>query len=90
MRKLLSPLLAATAFLTLVPTGAHALPPQCAQICDYSACNTRCTQGILVTTCADWGICGGALDEDADSITSVSEDLSQEPYASSLVCSAAE
>lgn len=89
MRKLLSPLLAAIAFLTLAPTAAPALPPQCSEICDYSACSTLCAQGTLVTTCADWGICGGALREDADTTASLSEDLAQEVDASSRVCSAA-
>ncbi|NMO16866.1 hypothetical protein HPC49_39400 [Pyxidicoccus fallax] len=91
MRKLLSSLLAATAVLSLAPTTASAfLPPQCAEICDYSRCSTRCTQGILVTTCADWGICIGIADEDPDTTSSVSENVTLEVDASLLVCSAAQ
>jgi hypothetical protein len=49
MSKLLKCLLAATAFLTLAPTAASALPPQCDYACDYTSyCSQKCALGSWV------------------------------------------
>jgi hypothetical protein len=85
MRTLLRSLLAATAFLTLAPTAASALPPQCYESCEfeYSPCDQVCARGGTITTCGAYGICSGARDDASEVAAS---DEAQQADASQ-VCS---
>ncbi|NMO19531.1 hypothetical protein HPC49_31715 [Pyxidicoccus fallax] len=74
MHKLMRSLLSATAFLSLVPTAALALPPQCDDACSYeSSCDETCAMGRYITTCGDYGICGGFLAEPSDEQASLTQ-----------------
>ncbi|MFP2910200.1 hypothetical protein ACLESD_35210 [Pyxidicoccus sp. 3LFB2] len=86
MSKILRSLLVATAFLTLAPTAALALPPDCDEACDfeYSSCTQLCAMGRYVTTCGDYGICVGARDEPSESSASVSQDEAQQAESSNV------
>ncbi|WP_164013910.1 hypothetical protein [Pyxidicoccus trucidator] len=86
MSKLLRSLLAATAFLTLAPTAASALPPQCYEECDfeYSECTQPCARGGTLTTCGAYGVCAGAREEPSDASASVSQDEARQSVASQV------
>ncbi len=92
MSKLLRSLLAATAFLTLAPTAASALPPQCSVSCDRqdSPCDQVCARGGTVTTCGAYGVCAGLRDEPPEASASLSQDEASQAEASSLVCEEAQ
>ncbi|RKG88794.1 hypothetical protein [Corallococcus terminator] len=54
MRTLMKSLLTVSAVLSLAPTAAFALPPQCDDICWSESCNTRCAALNRWTTCGAW------------------------------------
>ncbi|WP_404373164.1 hypothetical protein ACIHQR_18740 [Corallococcus coralloides] len=56
MPKLMKSLLAVSAVLTLAPTAALALPPQCDDICWDKTCDYPCAFHNRWATCADWNI----------------------------------
>ncbi len=75
MRKTMRSLLSAAALLALAPTAALALPPQCDEACSFdSDCGQVCAMGRYLTTCGDYGICGGFLAEPSDAQASLTQD----------------
>lgn len=89
MSKLLRSLLATTAFVTLVPTTASALPQYCSVVCEFSSpCDQLCVVGSrTVITCGEWGVCDGARAEPSDASASVTPDEVRQNAESSQVCS---
>ncbi len=86
MRKLLNPLLAAAAVLSLVSAPASARPPDCYLVCDYDAfCEDTCWNGRLAT-CGDYGVCGASLSESSEESASVAHEEARQSDVSSLVC----
>jgi hypothetical protein len=85
MSTLLRSLLAAAAFVTLVPTAASAGPPRCIFVCGYEAsCEEPCRdERGADTTCGDYGWCGFTL---ADVTPSAARDEASLSEESALVC----
>ncbi len=80
--------LLAAAFLTLAPTTASALPPQCDEICfDTDDCDTLCAFGSRVTTCRGARMCFLPLDKPSDPTASVTQEDARLSDEASLVCS---
>ncbi len=92
MRNILKSLLAATAFLTLAPDAASALPLKCGLVCDadFSPCTEPCMLIGRPATCGEFGVCAGLRDEPSEPSASVSQDETSQAEASSLTCEEAQ
>ncbi|RKH43284.1 hypothetical protein [Corallococcus sicarius] len=89
MRKLMKSLMAVSAVLSLAPTAAFALPPQCYQVCPVNGCEEECYVHLTPTTCAEYnpGWCGGAAATPTEPTASVSTDETRQAEDASQVCS---
>ena len=89
MRKLMKSLMAVSAVLSLAPTAAFALPPQCEDICPEAPCSTTCAVRNRWTTCNEnplyWGCYESAQPNDPSA--SVSQDEARQAEDASQVCS---
>lgn len=77
MRSLMKSLLTVMAVLSLSPTAALALPPQCSKVCGVdSFCDDTCAMGGRVTDCREFlrGNCMEVLDEAEDASASLMTD----------------
>ncbi|RYZ41864.1 MAG: hypothetical protein EOO71_10325 [Myxococcaceae bacterium] len=63
MRTLMKSLMTVSAVLSLAPTAAFALPPQCEDICWSESCDTPCGIRNRWSTCGAYapGLCGPSV-----------------------------
>ncbi|WP_375758216.1 hypothetical protein [Corallococcus exercitus] len=91
MRKLVKSLLSVSAVLSLAPTAAFALPPQCSYLgCRTQECDAYCYIGVTVeTTCGEYTnyqSCGGVAVAPTTT-ASVTADEARQADDASQVCS---
>ncbi|MCY1041499.1 hypothetical protein OV208_09250 [Corallococcus sp. bb12-1] len=88
MRTLMKSLLTVSAVLSLAPTAAFALPPQCDDICWSESCDTPCGIRNRWSTCGAWdpGLCLGAVTP-SEPTASVTSDEALQAEDSAQVCS---
>ncbi|TSC24472.1 hypothetical protein [Corallococcus sp. Z5C101001] len=92
MRTLVKSLLTMSAVLSLTPSVALALPPQCDDVCFFSSCDEACAIGARIwTTCGQYTgmACVNTPVDTSAPVASVTPDEAHQAKESSQVCSEA-
>lgn len=92
MRTLVKSLLTMSAVLSLTPSVALALPPQCDSVCSFSTCDDPCAIGARIwTTCGQYTgmACVSAPVDTSAPVASVTADEARQAEEASQVCSEA-